>query len=81
MKKTSLAVFVSLMSAFGAAVAQSDSSGVTQSSDPAQYDAIQAHAQALQSSQAAMSGDTMHHWHGKKPMHRHHAAPAQAASQ
>lgn len=79
MKKMSLAILVSMSALAGAAYAQ-ESTGITTITDPAQIQAIEQHAQALQQQQAAQQSaeetKPMHeHMHMKehsKKMHHHH---------
>ncbi|MFL9871523.1 hypothetical protein [Paraburkholderia megapolitana] len=89
MKKVSLAILVSLAAMSGAAYAQTDSEGVTVSTDPAKAADVEQRAQDLQAhQQQSMEGMSMEKEKHHKPMTHHHkkavkekAAPADAASQ
>lgn len=69
MKKTSLAVLVSLAALAGAAHAQ-ESTEIRTITDPGQIAAIEAHAQAIHDQQQApVAHEEEHH---VKPVHHHH---------
>jgi len=75
MKKTSLAVLISLSVLTGAAYAQTEN-GITMSTDPQKAEQFEQHAQEVQAQQQATQSAPMPMKEHMK-MHHHHKKPAE----